>query len=135
MIIILCVDAENGMLFNHRRQSQDRVLRENILQLTVSHKLWMNTYSKAQFIESVQENIFVDNDFLSKAGKGDYCFVEDIDITSYARNIEKIILFKWNRCYPADTFFPLDLSEWTIESTEDLEGHSHKKITREIYVK
>ena len=47
--------------------------------------------------------------------------------------IEKVILFKWNRNYPADTFFSLDLSGYTLEKTEDFAGNSHEKITKEIY--
>ena len=34
MKIIVCVDNQNGMMFNHRRQSQDCVLRKRILELT-----------------------------------------------------------------------------------------------------
>ena len=34
MILIVCVDDHNGMMFNHRRQSQDRILRGDILELT-----------------------------------------------------------------------------------------------------
>ena len=45
MILIVCVDDHNGMMFNHRRQSQDRVLRADILELTDGKKLWMNAYS------------------------------------------------------------------------------------------
>ena len=41
MKIIVCVDNQNGMMFNHRRQSQDRVLRKRILELTGGEKLWM----------------------------------------------------------------------------------------------
>ncbi len=134
MNIILCVDDKNGMIFNHRRQSHDRVLREHILQLTAPHKLWMNTYSKRQFIE-VDNRIIVDNKFLLKAEKNNYCFVEDDDISHYTKSIEKIILFKWNRHYPADTYFSVDLSKWTLESTMEFAGYSHKKITKEIYVK
>ena len=46
MILIVCVDDHNGMMFNHRRQSQDRILRADILELTGGKKLWMNAYSK-----------------------------------------------------------------------------------------
>ena len=49
MKIIVCVDNQNGMMFNHRRQSQDRVLRKRILELTGGKKLWMNAYSQKQF--------------------------------------------------------------------------------------
>ncbi len=51
----------------------------------------------------------------------------------YEDRIEKVILFKWNRNYPADTFFSLDLSGYTLEKTEDFAGNSHEKITKEIY--
>ena len=34
MIIILCLDNNNGMMFNDRRQSQDRGLREYIAEMT-----------------------------------------------------------------------------------------------------
>lgn len=50
MKIIVCVDNQNGMMFNHRRQSQDRVLRKRILELTGGKKLWMNAYSQKQFL-------------------------------------------------------------------------------------
>ena len=38
MKIIVCVDNQNGMMFNHRRQSQDRVLRKRIMELTGGKK-------------------------------------------------------------------------------------------------
>ena len=95
MKIIVCVDNQNGMMFNHRRQSQDRVLRKRILELTGGEKLWMNAYSKKQFEDS--SNICVSEEYLEHAETGEYCFVEDQDITPYAARIEKIILFRWNR--------------------------------------
>ena len=57
MILIVCVDDHNGMMFNHRRQSQDRVLRADILELTDGKKIWMNAYSRNQFAESDAEKI------------------------------------------------------------------------------
>lgn len=30
MIIIVCADNNNGMMFNNRRQSQDRTLRDHL---------------------------------------------------------------------------------------------------------
>lgn len=71
MILIVCVDDHNGMMFNHRRQSQDRVLRADILELTGGKKLWMNAYSRKQFAESDAEKIRVDEMFLDVAwGRG-----------------------------------------------------------------
>jgi len=33
MIIIICVDEKNGMLFNHGRQSQDSIVYKNIIEI------------------------------------------------------------------------------------------------------
>lgn len=135
MNIIVCIDDEYGMLFNHRRQSRDRLLRERILMLTKGTKLWMNLYSAKQFEEECAKNMFVDEAFLHNAGNGDYCFVETEDITKHIPKIEKIILYRWNRRYPSDFKFALDLSDWTMESTFEFAGSSHEKITEEIYRK
>ena len=64
MILIVCVDDHNGMMFNHRRQSQDRVLRADVLELTVGKVLWMNAYSRKQFTESGADEIRVNETFL-----------------------------------------------------------------------
>ncbi len=135
MNVIVSIDDEYGMLFNLRRQSRDRLLRERILMLTKGKKLWMNLYSAKQFEEECAENMFVDEDFLHNAGNGDYCFVENEDITKHIQKIEKIILYRWNRRYPSDFKFALDLSDWTMESTFEFAGSSHEKITEEIYRK
>ena len=47
--------------------------------------------------------------------------------------IEKIILYRWNRVYPADVHFPIDFSGWKLVQAEEFAGSSHEKITEEIY--
>lgn len=133
MILIICVDDNGGMLFNHRRQSQDRLLRERILSLTAGKQLWMNHYSAKQFEAIPQVN--VDDNFLSKASDGEYCFVEDALLSPYEKRIEEVILFKWNRKYPGDLYFDINLNDesWKMTSTQDFQGSSHEKITMEVY--
>lgn len=133
MILVACVDDTLGMMFNNRRQSQDRVLREYILKLTEGHKLWMNHYSARQFGLALQINI--DDNFLNKAAPSEYCFVEDLDVKPYEQQVEKIILFKWNRRYPGDLRFGIDLSSWNLVDTIDFPGSSHEKITEEVYLR
>lgn len=135
MNIIVCIDDDFGMLFNHRRQSRDKLLRERIIMITKEKKLWMNSYSSKQFEEECAENIIVDEAFLHNAGNEDYCFVETEDITKHILKIERIVLYRWNRRYPSDFKFSLDLSDWTMESTFEFAGLSHEKITEEIYRK
>ncbi len=137
MNIIVCVDDNYGMMFNNRRQSQDRVLREHILSLSSRSRLWINHYTEKQFSQDSNsaEHLNVDDDFLDKAAPGEYCFVEDAPVASYESNTEKIILFKWNRKYPGDFHFDIDLSGkgWKLTSSEDFPGFSHEKITMEVY--
>ena len=122
MILIVAVDDRNGMTFNHRRQSQDKRLRERILSMTKNGKLWMNAYSHKQFVDfEATEQIQEAEDFLEKAGEKDYCFVENLEIENFRDKIEKIILCKWNRKYPGDFFFTIDVNDgnWKLIDVEE----------------
>lgn len=135
MILIAALDDKNGMMFNHRRQSQDSLLRAHILKQTTDSDLWMNAYSAKQFGECAEKPpVHVSESFLTEAG-GAYCFVENVDIAPYMDRIEKIIIYRWNRVYPRDQVFPVDLSQWKRTSSTDFAGSSHEKITEEVYEK
>ena len=132
---MVCVDDNNGMMFNKRRQSQDRVLRQRMLELSGEKKLWMNDYSRRQFPEEEAGHIAVtESDFLDIA-PGEICFLEDQDPAQYEAQIEELILFRWNRVYPADLHCTMDLSVWKLTETEEFAGNSHEKITQERYVR
>lgn len=134
MVLVVCVDDNLGMLFNNRRQSMDSVLRSRLLKMCAGHKLWMNAYSRSQFDETV-EGITVDEDFMDKAGIGDYCFAENISVKAYEKQISKLVIFKWNRVYPADLYFDINLKKWQLVKSSEFAGSSHDKITEEIYIK
>ena len=132
--VILTLENRNGMLFNHRRLSRDRRVCEKILDYSNEKELWMNAYSRKLFTDLTDINsIQVDEEFLDKSQS--ICFVENQDITPYLPKIDTLVLFQWNRDYPADFFFTVDLSQWNLISTEDFEGTSHEKITMEVYKK
>lgn len=136
MIILLTIDDKGGMLFNKRRQSQDRVLREYIISMTKNSHLFMNSYSSKQFSSMGEiSNLIVHENFLNKANTGDYCFVENVSIANYLDKVEQIVLFKWNISYPGDFYFDINLAsdKWKLIETEDFKGSSHEKITKEIY--
>jgi len=134
MIVCVAVDDKNGMMFNKRRQSQDRILREHMLKECEGSVLWMNEYTAKQFDDCMTPNIVIDNDLLKKAGEGDYCFVENLSLEEIESQIQKIILFKWNRVYPADWYFDTLLRDWVLTETEEFAGSSHKLITKEVWV-
>ena len=131
MNLIVCLDNKNGMLFNKRRQSSDRVVCRKILSAMNGKTLWMNGYSRKLFRQAGGD-IRVDENFLEAAGQGDYCFVENTDVTQYMARVHRVVVFRWNRTYPADLRFP-SLDEWKMVETSSLEGSSHDKITREVY--
>lgn len=136
MIVIVCIDDNYGMMFNRRRQSKDRLLLEDIIEYCKEERLYINEYSYKLFSAFNTQNLVVDNEFLEKAGKGEYCFAEDISLLPYEKRIEKLIIYKWNRRYPADLYLDISLGdEWKMVETKEFKGSSHDKITKELYIK
>jgi len=135
MIAIVCVDNSFGMLFNNRRLSQDKVVTDKIIELTKNNKLWMCRFSCTLFDKIDNRNINIDDDFLNEAANGEFCFVENKALIPYEKWIEQIIVFKWNRDYPSDLKFDLNLSKFKLIETTDFVGNSHKNITMEVYAK
>lgn len=141
MIVFVCLDTENGMMFFHRRQSKDREVRKDILKMTEAQTLWMNAFTLNQFEEGEQifarRNVKVDEAFLEKAQIGEFCFVEDQSLRQFEDKIEKIIIYQWNREYPADFVFDLKLDslKWKQGESFDFAGYSHEKITKTIWEK
>lgn len=139
MIVIACVDDSGGMMFNHRRQSQDRVLREDVLRLCQGGRLYMSPYSYGMFGDMPMDGVEAQAcaSCLQETPKGAYCFVEEGALQAFEDALEGLVLYKWNRKYPADTYFSLDLGQggWELAETVDFQGSSHERITRERYQK
>lgn len=134
MNIIVCLDDNGGMLFNQRRQSRDRIVTADILSTTSASRLLISSFSEKLFENSINKPIADDN-FLSIAGKGDFCFVENRKLAEYEKDINTIIVYRWNRVYPTDFTFDLNLAQWKLISAKEFTGYSHKKITKEVYEK
>ena len=142
MKVFIPVDDSNGLMFNNRRQSKDERLREYITKKCDGNLIWMNSYSAKQF----EEDAFFDEngkelliyksvyeDFLELAKENDYCFVENSSLAQFEEKIDEIYLCKWNRRYPGDTFFDIDLTngKWQMDSVDEFPGKSHEKIVVE----
>ncbi|MCD8301219.1 MAG: hypothetical protein LUC41_08680, partial [Clostridiales bacterium] len=80
-------------------------------------------------------DICVSESFLEEAGEGEFCFVENVPTAGYVDKIEGIWLYRWNRNYPGDFFFDIDVSKtcWRLDETRDFPGYSHEKISLEVY--
>ena len=133
MNLIVCLDNKNGMLFNGRRQSADRILIQHLLTFVGEGCLWVHPDSASLFGE-IPANILVDPDCFSKAAQGDFCFGESAGCLKQLSRAVSIIVYRWNRTYPADLRFPeSELHCRTICHTEEFRGYSHEKITQEVY--
>lgn len=100
MKTIVCVDNRMGICFNGRRVSRDRMVSEDILEMTRGNVLWMAPEADKLFKEvfKAKEEVCqetgtgkkiqdaghledekmwkVDRNFLEKAEEEDFCFVE-----------------------------------------------------------
>ena len=47
---------------------------------------------------------------------------------------ERIVLYRWNRAYPADVKFTMPKG-FTLKESREFAGSSHEKITREEYTR
>lgn len=132
MNIIACIDDNNGILFNNRRQSRDKEVIKKIMDVVGENILLIHSFSKNLFEE--YDNIVVNDNLLEEAKTSDFCFVENVKPTS-CKNIHKVYLFKWNKKYPYDTTFDIKTDEYHLAFTEEFKGNSHDNITLEIYCK
>lgn len=134
MKLVVCLDDNNGMMFNGRRQSQDRNLRERLISRIGDKLLLMNQYTNNQFA-NLKGNFKVCENFISVAKDDDYCFIENLDVTDWLNEATEIIVYKWNRVYPADLNFPFESikQRWNLIECYEFAGFSHEKITEEVY--
>ena len=132
MKLILFLDERGGMLFNRRRQSQDRYAREYILKMTAGKRLLMNPYSAKQFKEGGA--ITLTEAPQKDAGDEDFVLIENLPVS--LEGVSDVVLFLWNVLYPSDVSFQkecLKENGFTLWKSDDFAGYSHEKITVEFY--
>ena len=134
VILALCVDDKWGMAFNGRRQSMDRLLRADLLAAAGTQALWVSPYTAGQF-DPAPANLRPAEDFLERAGRGEYCLAEFPPLAPVLERVEGILLYRWNRVYPADRYldFRPEAAGFSLIHTADLPGSSHKTLTKEVY--
>lgn len=134
MKIALCIDDDNGMMFNKRRQSRDSELIKDLISLAGERKILISPFSETLF-SGYEDSITVCDDPVGAAGDEDICFIENIEPSVFEDKISGIILYRWNRRYPSDMKLSIDISGYKLKEQTEFPGSSHEKITREEYVK
>lgn len=132
MEIIICLDDNNGMLFNNRRQSRDsKVLWD------IKNNL-QNSLTIFPFSEKLVSSAEIPYEIMSgSASENTVLFVEDRGIKEFLPVTNKITVYRWNRVYPADLTLDIDLAKEGFRSVSVYEfaGSSHEKITKEVFEK
>lgn len=132
MTVFVCVDDNRGMLFNGRRLSRDKAVIEDMLAFAGAEKIRVNSYSEKLFA-GMEDRIVTEED-PENLRRGDYCFWENISLRDREEEIETLVVYCWNRIYPADTWLDIDPErDWKVVERKDFAGNSHEKITRIIY--
>lgn len=112
MKLIVCLDETGGMSWGKRRQSRDTEVIKRIKE--TANPLYINEYSLDLFPEAI-------------VGTGEGFYFAEVDLPE--SNPEEIYIFYWNRLYPSDFVFNIDLGNYNLVSAEDFRGNSHDKIT------
>ena len=127
MTLILWSGKNGEMMFNHRRCSRDRAVIEDILSMYASGNLCVSPYSASLFDGAC---IIYD---LAEA-KEKVLFLEDLPLLPALEQAQKIIVYRFDRTYPADVRLQIPQC-FSLTESLDFFGFSHDKITREVYVK
>ena len=134
MEIIVCLDDYGGMLFNSRRQSRDRLLIEDIMSNLGDKKLYISEYSRILF-EAYEGRYEIVNDFSNVSDDNCVCFVENVSVKPYIDRISAVTVYNWNRVYPRDFVFDINLENegFSLMSSYEFKGYSHDNIRKEVY--
>ena len=127
MTLILWAGKNGEMLFNRRRCSRDRAVIADILTMYSADQIFVSAYSASLFagarvVDSPEE-----------AEKG-VLFLEDLPLSPALTMADKLIVYRFDRVYPANVRLEIPQNFLLKESTEFV-GFSHDKITREVYEK
>lgn len=125
-------------MFNHRRVSRDAAVTGRILELAAEHgPLNITPYTLRLLPQESSPSCVVhicDHPAVEMKGT---CWLEDTVGELRPDAVDRLILFHWNRTYPADMLFDQETffsgGNWELASQEEFPGESHEKITMEVY--
>lgn len=131
MKFIICVDDNNGMMFNKRRQSRDRAVVDDIAKTVGENVLYADGYSKELFKDCAGLKV---SESIEECEKNNgYFFAENVSICKYADRITEITVYHWNRVYPSNFKADFDYRGMCMTEKTEFAGFSHPVITKEVY--
>jgi len=127
MNLYICLDDRSGLQFNHRRQSRDGAVLADI-RSRIAGNLLIDPFSEKLIREA-------EIPYVLPPEEAEDFFAEGIPTEEIMEKTTRIVIYRWNRHYPADLRWEPDLDGLGFQLTETVEfpGTSHEKITREVY--
>lgn len=135
MTLYVCLDDRCGMLFNKRRQSRDAAVLEDI-RAALPEVLTIDPFSE-KLIQGASIPYILAPEEAEAMDPDCHFFVENRSAAQLLPLADRLVIYRWNRHYPADTHWDADPAGLGFTLTETLEfpGKSHEKITKEVYTK
>lgn len=135
MTIYVCLDDKNGMLFNRRRQSRDAAVLQDIRSGTPG-PLTIAPFSE-KLIRDEQIPYVLVPETPGTLPPDAHFFMETAAADGIVPTADTVVIYRWNRRYPADTYWNTDLAAYgfTLTETAEFSGSSHEKITKEVYTR
>ena len=134
MTVYVCLDDRNGMLFNNRRQSRDAAVLQDMAG-SIPEVLTIDPFSE-KLVQSAEIPYALAPEDGSLSPDAHF-FLENRDPAPLAALASRVVIYRWNRHYPADVQWNINLSEIDFSLTESCEfpGKSHETITKEVYTR
>ena len=133
MKLILCLDDRGGMAFGGRRQSRDAVMLADLSQAVREGAVLRATPYSEKLLREAGISASIGEFPELDAADGDLCWLETRAPLENTQ-INALILYRWNRHYPADLSFDVAATGFHLASREELVGKSHPKITKEVWI-
>lgn len=140
MTCFLTLDINNGLLFNKRRLSQDKVVTQDIMNYVQSNnaRLFLTSYSRKIFPDNIACEFTVCDapyDISNIRGSSNCIFAENLSPIPHIDSIDKLVIYYWNKEYPSDVRFDINPEEFGFRLSDcvDYSSNTHPRITRLIF--
>ena len=129
MTVYVCLDDRGGMLFNNRRQSRDKAVLADL-----GSPLFADAFSE-KLLAGLSWSPAPEK--LADLPEEGCFFLEDRKPEEALEAASALVIYRWNRHYPADVRWEADPAEWgfALAETTEFPGSSHETITKEVYRK
>ena len=131
--VAICIDERGGMLFNHRRQTSDVQIIDDMVERFGENGVFIKDFYAKLFQK--YENVTVSSFPISECSENALCFIENPEILNITDDVERIVVYNWCKSYPADEYFTLDLIDigFIRISKEKFSTEYRQKVTREVF--